>query len=269
MKKADLHIHSTHSDGSLTSREILAQAREAGLDCLAFTEHDSTRFTAENVALGREYGVRVVPGVEISAYDYAVGKSAHILGYHFRQSAHIDALCAPVLRQRNENNLKRMEILKKLGFRIDEEAIKRLAADSGCIYKQHILAYLCATEQTDRIYGEVHRTLFQNGGPCDLKIAYADVHTAVRAIRADGGTAVLAHPNQQKNLYLVPELVSDGLSGIEMAHPANNMPSRTRIKRMCEQFQLICTGGSDFHGAYGAVDVKIGEYTAPPGCAVI
>ena len=82
--KADLHIHSVFSDGSDSRESILQKAAAVGINVLAFTEHDTTEGWQESLALGRRYGITVLPGVEISACDAETGKKVHILGYGFK-----------------------------------------------------------------------------------------------------------------------------------------------------------------------------------------
>lgn len=266
--KADLHVHSVQSDGSLTRAGILGQAAALGITHLAFSEHDDTRFYPEAEALGRRFGVKVLRAVELSACDPQTGVKAHVLGYLFRSTAAIEAVCAPVLRRRHANCLWQIEVLRGLGYRIEPQDVLPYAR-GGTLYKQHIYHYLLDSGQSEALFGEVSRRVFRNGGPCDRQIDYPDARQAVAAIRADGGYAVLAHPGQQQNFGLVPALVDAGLAGLELWHPSNSEADRARIRELAARHGLFCTGGSDFHGAYEAGRDRLGAFLAPEDCPLI
>lgn len=257
---ADLHVHTTVSDCSEDVSVILNMAKETGITHIAFTDHDTTKMAPEHISRAEAMGISAISGVEMSACDYDSGIRAHILGYGYVTTSHIEKIGAETLRKRNENCLRQMEILRQLGYTIEEEKIREMAL--GCIYKQHILAYLLKTGQTYAIFGDVYQKIFKNGGPCDFDIEYPRPEECVQAICSDGGTAVLAHPGQQNNYYLIPRLVESGLKGIEYNHPSHDEAQRKQVQRRAEEFGLLMTGGSDFHGAYERIKSKLGAYPA-------
>lgn len=261
--KADLHVHSVRSDGSLCREEILARAKKMKLTHLAFTEHDSTTFVQEAVELGKEYGICVIPGLEISAVDKTTGRKVHVLGYNFKQTSHIDRLCKPLLRERNENCLKQIAVLQTYGFRISAEQVNDFVHGES-IYKQHIMAYLCETGQVEEMFGRFYHTVFKNGGICDFDIEYIAMEDAVKAIADDGGIPVLAHPGQQQNFDVVSQLVEQGLKGIEYNHPANREKDKEEIAKLAEKYHLILTGGSDFHGCFAVDGTELGGCLSMP-----
>ena len=265
MIKADLHLHSNQSDGSCTRKEIFQRAQRAGLTHLCFTEHDDTRFVAQAIALGREAGIRVLPGVEISAFDEKLGKRAHILGYLYQTTGPIEAVCAPVLQRRHQNCLWQIEQLQRLGYRITPQDVLPYVA-GGTLYKQHIYHYLLDSGQSEALFGRVKRELFSRGGPCDRRIRYPDPREAVAAIRAAGGLPVLAHPGQQQNFALIAPLVDAGLCGIELNHLSNSPDDRVLIRALADRYGLFCTGGSDFHGLYEEGRDQLGCCLAPEDC---
>lgn len=256
---ADLHIHSTLSDGSDTRREILEKANARGIKVLAFTEHDSVAEYESGIALAKDYGITALPGVEISAFDFKTGKKAHILGLNYKDGKNITALCEPLLERRHKNSLIKIEILQEMGYKITADDVWRYA--SKYIYKQHILKYLVDSGQEDELFGKVYYTLFKQNGPCDFDIKYIDVNDAVRAITADGGKAILAHPAQQDNFELLPELVESGLWGIEIYHPMHTAEDHEKIAGLAKRFALYCTGGSDYHGIYTKNMHELGAYS--------
>lgn len=261
MIKADLHVHSSLSDGSQTREEIIREAAKKGITHLAFTEHDMLEYIEEALLLGKKYDVCIIPGLEISAFDKSSGHKVHILGYGCKDREAIRRFCAPTLEQRQENCLKQIRVLKKLGYYITPEKVMEYADKT--IYKQHILKYLLDTRQSEAMFGKVYREIFKNGGPCDFDISYVDARDAVEAVKQAGGVPVLAHPGQQDNYYLVKELASRGLMGIEYSHPSHNAIDRERVRALACKCKLICTGGSDYHGAYQKETVELGSLSAP------
>ena len=252
--RVDLHVHTTTSDGSDTFEDVLAQAAAHGIKRIAFTNHDTTRGLDEARALGSCFGIEVIGGIEISAYDFARGRKVHVLGYGLADDAPaIAALCAPLLDARRANSLWQLDQLLGAGYRIDVEHVYELAQASTCLYKQHLMAALTDEPHESPAYKTLYRGLFKNGGICDRDIVYVDARDAVRAIVEDGGIAVLAHPGQLDSYGFVPELVKCGLGGIEMYHPDHTPVDRVRCARLAARFGLAVTGGSDYHGRFGDI----------------
>ena len=257
---ADLHVHSSVSDCSMDAESILKEAKEKGLTHLVFTDHDTTELALEHVALAEKYGIRAVPGVEMSAYDYRKSRKVHILGYGYEKTKYIEQIGSETLKKRNENCLKQIGILNSLGYTVPVDEVKKLAG--RCIYKQHILEYLVRSGQSKELFGEIYRNIFKNGGPCDFDIEYPDAEDAVRAIKADGGLAVLAHPGQQGNYSVIHRLVEAGLDGIEYNHPSHSETDKKKVEEFARSYRLFMTGGSDFHGRYEKTVSHLGQYPA-------
>ena len=245
MKKADLHVHSRISDGSCTIGELAAAALERGLDAIAVTDHDTL---AQAGSIPSGLPVQVIPGIEISCYDYDADRRVHILGYRIQDIASIEEFVHPLLLARHANSLRQIEALEQNGFAIETSALNR--ADGRYIYKQHIMEYLVKTRQAPDMFGDFYRRIFKNGGICDFDIRYLDPYEAVRRIQEAGGLAVLAHSGQQQNFALIPRLVKEGLCGLELNHPANSPKDRQIIRECAAEYGLFLTGGSDYHGAY-------------------
>lgn len=268
MYRAELHVHTQLSDGTDTAEQVVALAQAAELTHLVITDHDTTARTEERVALIKQAGMASVTGIEISAYDFFRQKKVHILGYDYQDNSHIEPLCQPLLMRRHYNALTIIDILQGLGYDISLEKVAALTR-KGCVYKQHILNYLVTTGQTDQLFGDAYRQHFSGGGACHLDIVYVDAAAAVAAIKADGGYAVLAHPGQQQNYRVVPELVAAGLDGIECHHPAHTPEVEERIRRLAARYGLFTTGGSDYHGGYDRRRPALGSFLAPADSQVM
>lgn len=260
---ADLHVHTDVSDSSCDLHETLRIARTNGVTHIAITNHDTVKGLPEAMLEGEKQGIKVIPGIEISAQHKESGKKVHILGYHIDlEGKNIKKLCDPILKQRHNNSLWQINQLLTHGFRIDIENIIERAKNSGVTYKQHIMAELIQEGYTDSIYSDLYKKLFKNGGICARDIEYADVFDAVRAIKLDGGIAVLAHPGQQDTFDLIDQLVEAGMDGIEIYHEDHTKEDVEKVLYYQKKHNLILTGGSDFHGSYGT-QIQIGDIACP------
>lgn len=261
--KADLHLHSRYSDGADTVREVLERSAAAGLTHVSFVDHDTTDGLEEVLALGEEYGVTVIPGIEISAYDFKRNRKVHVLGYDYRHDAkHLRALCRPLLERRHRHSLGQARKIRETGLSLDEEQVLAMAPEGGIVYKQHLMDLLTDAPFESADYQQLYRALFKDGGPASGDIRYIDVFDAVSAIKDDGGFAVIAHPGQLDSYELIPELAAAGLDGIERHHPDHTAEDHERVDRLSAEFGLFTTGGSDYHGRYGD-PVALGEFISP------
>ena len=262
--KGDLHVHTRISDGSYNTRKILELAKQKGLTHIGITNHDTVVGIEEAIKLGNEIGVKVIPGIEISAYDFKRKRKVHILGYNFNLEApNITKLCKPILIKRNRNSKVQMERLIYEGYDIDIKYINELSKESKVIYKQHIMDALIQKHYTDSIYSNLYRRLFKNNGICAMDIEYVDYKDAVLSIIEDGGKAVLAHPAQYDSYDIIEDLVSNGLWGIEVNHHCHSEEDRKRIIKIAKENNLVLTGGTDFHGKYNEKNVELGEFICP------
>ena len=257
MIKADMHIHSTVSDGSCTMEEIVEMAERRGLDSIVFTEHDTLSHMKK---LPESRSVKVAAGLEISAFDYEKNLRVHVLGYGIKEPEKVEKFVHPTLEARHANSMKQIHILNQNGWEIDAEQMKK--ADGKYIYKQHIMDYLVSHGKVEELFGTFYYSVFKNGGICHFDIEYADPLEAVRVIKDAGGYAVLAHSGQQQNFELIPSLAAAGLDGLELNHHANSVRDKLIIREYADKYKLFLTGGSDFHGRYEAGSPAVGDYLA-------
>ncbi|TCN21218.1 PHP domain-containing protein [Mesobacillus foraminis] len=266
MKKIELHCHTNISDCPLSIDQVMELAVEQKIGHLAITNHDTTKGLREAVGKGIEYGIEVIPGIEISAFDFDRGRRVHILGY-FVEPGHeaIETLCEPIVEKRHRASEEMVHHLNKSGYSITWERCLELAKGGTGVYKQHIMHALIESQYTDSIYGPLYKTLFnrgQNGekpGIAFIPMEYVDAKDAVNAVCQAGGVPVLAHPGQYGNFEMVPALVETGLQGIEVWHPLHDEKHEEEARRLAIKHGLIMTGGSDFHGEYGEQPVQLGS----------
>ncbi|MCX7843216.1 MAG: PHP domain-containing protein [Clostridia bacterium] len=262
----DLHCHTKISDCSMTIRDVIQLAKNVGVKYLGITDHDTTSGLKEAVILGAEAGVNIIPGIEISAFDYKRNKKAHILGFYI-EAGHpaIENICRTMVQRRSIASQNMVNRIIDAGYKITWKQVESYAEGGTGVYKQHIMHALLDMGYCTQIYCDLYKRLFSRSydsgipGIAYTPIEYIDVIQAIKAVKAAGGVAVLAHPGQYGNFDAVGEWVSEGLDGIEAYHPSHNAENEDRCLEIAEKYNLVLTGGSDFHGAYGEKPVK-------PGC---
>lgn len=263
--KADLHCHTTISDGSLGISDVIMQAGRGGVDCLAITDHDSLASLSRSSVLGARYKVKIIPAVEFSAFDETRGRKVHILCYMPKKPDRLEGLCL----RTSEGRMKlgkslAMKVLEK--YPISLESILRYSAGSKAIYKCHIMHALMDYGYTTELYGSVYDEIFDvNEGLCAEQVRseadfYPDVKFVLTLIKASGGIPVMAHPKVFDSLDLLEELAVEKLiDGAEVYHSSADEKYRREISALCERYNLIRTGGSDFHGFYNHYPIQIGS----------
>lgn len=261
----DLHIHSHWSDGEHSPRELVQSAIQKGLSAIALTDHDTLAGLQELKEAGKELGLPVYGGIEISCTQQD-GRPLHLLGYAIpeNQQNAVEAFCRPFRLDRNRAVLDCAKTLQRVGYPVTEERVQALAGPGGDVCKQYIMQILIASGLCTELYGPLYRNLFKkqaDGTPgiAALSFSTAKPVEAVQCIVASGGIAVLAHPGQYGNFDEVPQLVAVGLQGIEAFHPKHNAHDTARCLELAKKYGLVVTGGSDFHGKYGEGE-QLGEY---------
>lgn len=262
----DLHVHTKISDNSLTAFEVILLAREKGIEYLAITDHDTTKGLEEAADIGRKLGVHIIPGIEISAYDYKNNKRAHILGLYIKPGHNaLEELCRPLTEARQQASREMVDRIIKAGYAISWTEVEKYAEGGTGVYKQHIMHALVDRGYCGDIYSPLYRTLFKRAddtgtqGIAAIPLKYIDALEAIKAVRDAGGIAVIAHPGQLGNFDAVGEWAEAGLEGIEAYHHSHTEEDMQRALELAGKYDLAVTGGSDFHGYYGETAVE-------PGC---
>ena len=250
--RADLHCHTRVSDGSMTPEDLVDYAARIGLDCLAVTDHDTMAGVETARARAEIYGVKLIPGLEVSAYDYPHHKKVHLLCYAPRRPEPLLELCAETLRARTEASVR---IIRKAAARypLDLKTVQKYAAGSGAIYKQHIMKALAEMGYSLSVFGDLFRELFSSpDGWARVDVRYPDWREGLRAMRQTGGLCVLAHPGVYGNFDIIDDLCAAGLDGIECCHPRQSQADERAAFSAVKKYGLLATGGSDFHGMFSA-----------------
>ncbi|BFU96329.1 MAG: Phosphoesterase [Nitrospira sp.] len=259
MSRIDLHLHTTHSDGSLRPSEVLALAKAASVTALAITDHDITSGLPEAIASGEALGIEVVPGVEISSFD---GRSElHILGYFvdWKNPIFNDRLVS-LRASRHRRNPLIVERLRAAGLDVTYEEVQALAG-TDAVGRPHIAQLLMKKRYVTSAKEAFDRYLAE-GRPAYVARELPTPAEAISWIREAGGLAVLAHPTWVKTAgselaVCIAELKDQGLAGIEVHYSTHTKSQTAAYLNLSRQFNLLVTGGSDFHGVTKP-DIEVG-----------
>lgn len=259
MSRIDLHLHTTHSDGSLSPTDVLRLAHKAGVTALAITDHDIVTGIPEALAAGAELGIEIIPGVEISS---RVGNSElHILGYCLRwQDPELSRRLAFLRESRHSRNPQIIERLRALGLDVTYEEVRALAG-TDAVGRPHIARLLMDKHYVTSAKDAFDRYLAE-GRPAYVARELPSPADAIAWIRAAGGVAVLAHPTWAKvsgeslNALLIT-LKAEGLGGIEVHYSSHTKRQTREYHDLAKRLDLLITGGSDFHGITKP-DIEVG-----------
>ena len=251
MAMIDLHVHSTASDGTCSPSQVVELAKKAGLKAIALTDHDTVSGVAEALKAGQENGVRVIPGIELSSiYE---GTEIHILGLFVRPDDP-DFLAAlkhfsAIRQERNKEMLRRFE---DAGIHLPMEILTG-SNPHTVITRAHVARALVSLGYSPSMDQAFQKYLQYGGKYCPPKKA-PDPRTVVQTLKANGAFVSLAHPMQYKLggarlSQLVSSMKSWGMEGIEVYHSSHNSLDVRKLLDLARSFNLLPTGGSDFHGS--------------------
>lgn len=244
----DLHCHSAKSDGSLQPSKLVELAAKLNIPTIAVTDHDTMAGVAEAQKRAKELSLEVIPGIELSTYDYKHKRKLHLLCYYPKKTDELLNLCGETLKKRSDATLKMFEKVKEK-YPMTLNDLKYYSHGSMAFYKQHIIAALLDMGYTISIFGDLFKELFSpKDGWAYVGFKMVDSREAIKVVKATGGAAVLAHPGVYGNFDIIEELASMGLDGIEVSHPRQSKEDCKKAEEAAERFKLIKTGGSDFHG---------------------
>jgi predicted metal-dependent phosphoesterase TrpH len=256
MNRFDFQTHTTASDGRHSPAEVAAMAKEHGLDAIAITDHDTVAGLEEALKAGEKFGVRVIPGIEISAEE----KGAHLLGYG------IDRFNSPLRdalelsrKSRIEGAERIVENLKNAGFIVEWEDVLREAATASVIARPHLArAVIGRVENKEKIQGissphDFIEKYLTNESPLYVHRAHISGRDAINLIHGAGGAAVWSHPilefrRKPDGLEVfLKKLIEWGLDGMEVFNPSHTEDDAEMIEGLCRKYGMCRSAGSDFH----------------------
>ncbi len=241
--KADLHIHTTASDGAMSPTKIVQWAKKSGIEVMAITDHDTVDGLDEAKDEAKRVGIRFVGGIELSAYS---NTEIHVLGYNvdYKNPSFIDEL-EGVQNYRIQRNIRIGQRLKELGIALDFDF------EAKGIGRMNIARQMVKQGFCDDVNVAFAKYLGTNGKAYFATRRVTPIE-AVKLIKKYGGFASLAHPKkflQDGRLeMLISGLKPLGLDGLEVNYPGHSEQDIKALVNFCKKYNLLPTGGSDFHG---------------------
>jgi 3',5'-nucleoside bisphosphate phosphatase len=244
----DLHTHSTASDGVYAPAELLQHAKDVGLRVLALTDHDNTSGLQEAAQAAAKLDIDFIPGIEINTD--VVGGEVHVLGYFPEYERPAFQAVLKVLRDARERRGQRMvELLNEQGISISWERVREIA--QGSVGRPHVAEALLEAGYVQSI-GQAFDTYIGRGCYAYVPRYKLAPEDAVRLIASANGLPVIAHPLALPGLdelrNRLPGLCKAGMVGLETYYGPYNSEEEQVLRALADEYHLIPTGGSDFHG---------------------
>ena len=241
----DLHTHSTASDGILPPERVVEAAARCGLEAIALTDHDTIGGVAAAREAGQRLGIRVVAAVELSAFfdDHEV----HLLALHLSRLDRIEERLSELRSQRYSRGQKIVEKLNTLGIPITFEEVLEQSA-GGAVGRPHVARALIARGVVHDFRDAFSRYLGGSGAAFVQKDKLS-LEDAISIAHEAGGLAIWAHPGDAGRRERLEPLIAAGLDGVEIRHPGHSRDDIARIQALCDFFDLVPSGGSDWHGS--------------------
>lgn len=251
---ADLHIHSTYSDGLLTPSEIIKICKELQLKAIAITDHDSVSGVEETIHAAQK-SIDVIPAVEMSSNIGVL--DIHILGYYIDiRNGELVSYLEDFQQHRIERAKKMIEKLADDGIKLDFNQIKENAKNAA-LGRPHIAEALIENGYVHSINEAFIRYLGYHSQYYEPK---KNIHPkqVIQNIKDWGGVPVIAHPGTIHREGLTNQLIMEGAAGIEVWHPDHTQSLQQKLYEIALENRLVMTGGSDYHGFRGSYD-QIGK----------
>ncbi len=249
MKRIDLHVHTTASDGTCSPSEVVRLAKEKGLAAIAITDHDTVSGYAEAAKAGEELGVEVVPGIEISTRYLG---PVHILGYYLdTKSPVLNEVSEWLVKDRDRRNRKIVSLMQADGLQVSYEQMQeRFGAVIGRPHFAKLLMEMGLAESINDAFAR----FVERGQKYYASRNFLPIERSIRLIREAGGVPVLAHPFQYKLedaqlRDLIALCIKNGLMGMECRYSGYSEEQIEYLLALAKEYALIPTGGSDFHGS--------------------
>jgi predicted metal-dependent phosphoesterase TrpH len=258
--RVDLHLHTYFSDGIYSPAQVVMKAKENGLDIISIADHDTTEGLDEAIEVGKELGVEVIPGIELSSSIN--GTDIHILGYFIDWHDEILQTHLRVFRELRVQRAKRIvEKLNALNIPLEFESVIEIAKNSS-VSRVHIASALVRYGFVNDFY-EAFNKYLGVGCPAYERNIDLSPRKAIRLISDVGGLSFIAHPGKYISEVDLATLIELGIDGIEVIHPSHNDELINYYRSIANEYFLLESGGSDFHGGLRHDEHCLGKYTVP------
>ena len=241
----DLHTHSTASDGTLPPEGVIQAAESAGLAALALTDHDTIDGVRPARAAAERAGIRVIAGVELSAYDQ--DHEVHLLALHLSQLDALEKRLTDLRLSRHARAGRIVERLNELGIPLTLDEVLH-QSNGGAVGRPHVARAMIARAFVSDFRDAFTRYLGAKGSAFVPKDRLS-VEDAIAIAHEAGGIAIWAHPGDGGRRERLEPLVAVGLDGVEVRHPSHSSEDTKRLQALTDFFGLVPSGGSDWHGA--------------------
>jgi predicted metal-dependent phosphoesterase TrpH len=243
--KADLHMHTTCSDGKYTPTELVHKAKNYGLSCISITDHDTMSGIDEAQMAAQGLGIEVIPGVEVSSSFN--DKETHILCYGVdKNNKTWKSILESQRGLRRERATEMVNRINGMGYPVSIDDVAGFA-DLDVVTRPHIAQALVQVGYASDTRDAFSRFI-GNDCPGYVPMKLVDVFELIDAAHQAGGLAVLAHPGTQFSTEQIMTLIEAGLDGLEYLHPSQGYYLQQKFKELAHQHKLLATAGSDFHG---------------------
>lgn len=246
---ADLHTHSTASDGQFPPTQLVTLAQKAGVTCLAITDHDTLDGVAEGLAAGRGLGLTVLPGVELGAKEH---KNLHIVGLNYQLGpSPLSQLCQTLKEGRDQRKYRIIDFLAEKGVPVTLEEVEAVAG--GEISARPHFAQVMVQRGYVANTREAFDRYLDTSEYKRIERFKAPAQDCIAAIHAAGGKAVMAHPYQlgcpdDQLEATIAQLKDFGLDALECYYPKHTPQQVKQYLALAKSYDLFVSGGSDFHG---------------------
>lgn len=259
-ERADLHLHTSYSDGVYSPTEIVIKAKEAGLKIISITDHDSVGGLDEAIEVGKQNNIEVIAGMELSAsYE---DSEVHILGYFIDyKNEHLVEKLSGFQAERLKRAKKIIGKLNKMNIPITIDSVLE-HVDGESVGRPHIANVLVEKGHAES-YHEAFNKYIGNGRPAYEQKWNFSPEDTIRLIAQAGGLSFLAHPGYPINENLINRLIKAGIDGIEVVHPSHGPDLIYYYRGIVNEYCLLESGGSDFHGGERDDDEAFGQFTIP------
>jgi len=266
VSRVDLHIHSTASDGNFSPAEVVGKAAERGLTVIALTDHDSVDGIVPALAAAKVFPqLKVIPGVELSTDTPE--NEVHVLGYFVDYTDRtLRATLERMRHSRQERACGMVAKLGKLGIHIEWQRVQEIAG-SGSIGRPHIAQAMLEKGYIASIK-EAFTKYISRDGPAYVKRGKMTPQEAIELLLRTNGLPVLAHPLTTNDPEaMVIKLKAAGLVGIEAYYYGYTAEEISQLVSLANKYNLITTGGSDYHGPNSSTDATLGGVDVPMASA--
>lgn len=254
--KVDLHTHTTYSDGFYSPEELVKKAKLAGIEVIGISDHDNIAGILEAAEVGKKIGVEVIPGLEISS-DIR-DREIHILAYFFEpDNPELERYLTFFREERLKRAIRIINKLKSIGFNISIDDVLETAQNCA-VGRPHIAQTLLEKGLISSYY-EAFNKYIGNGCPAYEKKVHLSPQSAFKIINDAGGLSFIAHPGFMTE-SLLKELINAGVDGIEVIHPSHTAQQTRFYRGIINEYFLLESGGSDFHGGKREDENNLGKY---------